>query len=426
MLSKNDVVALRLNLDDIFAGFDRYSKIGLAVSGGADSLALLMLAEHWTRGRRSRLVVFSVDHGLRPESAGEVEQVGEIAKRCNLDFVPLKWTGEKPAKGVQAKARAARYQLIGQAMKERGAEILLTGHHSGDQAETILMRLAHKSGLGGLAGMPKMTRLFDVVVGRPLLGFSKERLELIVKRAGLRPVIDPSNFDEKFERPRWRSIMPELRMRNLDEESLRLFGQRMRRADQALATLTEAADRKLRRIDPFGIGAIKRAGFDDLPEELRLRVLFRAIADCGGETDQPDLNQIEDLTLRLAQDVFRGTSLGGCWVERTQSEISLVRECGRGLPRAQSLEAGQATIWDGRFRFENRSASKRMKIAPLDGMKRSELEAFVGAPVRHNMARLRSAPAVRDDAGTLLGVGTLSHDPSLFVEPTVNWTYSQE
>ena len=239
-------------------------------------------------------------------------------------------------------------------------------------------------------------------------------------------MIDPSNFDEKFERPRWRSIMPELRKRNLDEESLGLFGRRMRRAERALAALTGEADRRLRMIDAFGIGAIDRTGFDGISEELRVRLLARAIADCGGETERPDLNQIEDLASRLAQEFFRGTSLGGCWIERTESEISLVRECGRGLPRTQKLAAGETLVWDGRFRFENRSAAKPMSIAPLDGMSRSELEAFLGVPVNHNMARLRSAPLVRDDAGILLAVGTLSHDSSLFVEPSAIWTYSGE
>ncbi|NOZ31475.1 MAG: tRNA lysidine(34) synthetase TilS, partial [Alphaproteobacteria bacterium] len=129
----------------LFAGLDRFTSIALAVSGGADSLALMVLVERWQRAvaGTATIRVYSVDHGLRPEAAKEAAGVVEFARSMGFEARVLRWRGPRPKRGVQAAARTARYKLMGEAMAEDGAEVLLTGHHGGDQAETILMRAAH-------------------------------------------------------------------------------------------------------------------------------------------------------------------------------------------------------------------------------------------------------------------------------------------
>ncbi len=178
--------------------------LGLAVSGGPDSVALLLLAAEALPGQ---IAVTSIDHGLRPEAAGEVALVGQIAGERGLPFAPLKVT---LAKGnTQAQARAARYAALGAWAEARGLGAVATAHHADDQAETLLMRLNRGSGLAGLAGV----RARSVVEGtetpllRPLLGWRKAQLAEVVAAAGITPAQDPSNTTPDFDRVRIRQAL---------------------------------------------------------------------------------------------------------------------------------------------------------------------------------------------------------------------------
>ncbi|HVY50086.1 MAG TPA: tRNA lysidine(34) synthetase TilS, partial [Devosia sp.] len=196
---------IELDTETLFAPVAREERIALAVSGGPDSLALMLLASRWASvPGRPALLVYSVDHGLRPEASAEVAMVLSEATRLGLSARGLRWTTDKPETGIQAAARKARYRLFASAMAEDGARCLLTAHHLGDQAETVLMRLAHGSGIEGLRGMDRFARIEECDVFRPLLGIDPDDLDNIVLEAGLSPVRDPSNSDRHYERVRWR------------------------------------------------------------------------------------------------------------------------------------------------------------------------------------------------------------------------------
>ncbi|HZD25370.1 MAG TPA: tRNA lysidine(34) synthetase TilS, partial [Alphaproteobacteria bacterium] len=142
-----------------FAPFEATPALAVAVSGGADSLALALLADGWARRRGGVATALTVDHGLRPEAAAEARRVGRWLAARGIPHRILRWRGDKPATAVQAKARAARYALLADWCRRHGVLHLLTAHHRGDQAETVLMRLAHGSGVDGLAGMARQRRL---------------------------------------------------------------------------------------------------------------------------------------------------------------------------------------------------------------------------------------------------------------------------
>src|SRR5690606_8066764 len=145
----------------LFAPFGEFRRVALAVSGGPDSLALLILAHRFALliGGQSRFVVYSVDHGLRPEAAEEVAFVVAEARQRGFEARGLRWDGDKPSTGVQAAARLARYRLLAEAMRRDGADVLVTAHHLADQAETVMMRLAHGSGIEGLRGMDRFAEI---------------------------------------------------------------------------------------------------------------------------------------------------------------------------------------------------------------------------------------------------------------------------
>jgi tRNA(Ile)-lysidine synthase len=200
-----DLVARFSSELDRFVAAD--SKLGIAVSGGPDSLALLLLAG---AARPGRVEAATVDHALRPESRAEAEMVAGLCERLGIPHAILtaEWA-ERPQSALQERARIERYRLLGLWATERGISALLTAHHADDQAETLVMRLNRGSGVRGLAGMRAVRRLGEVDLVRPLLSWRRSELERMCVDAGVQPVRDPSNENESFERVRVRKSLAE-------------------------------------------------------------------------------------------------------------------------------------------------------------------------------------------------------------------------
>lgn len=325
-----------LDIDTLFAPVGRAGRLALAVSGGPDSLALLLLASEWARAEgRPGLVVYSVDHGLRPEAADEVAMVVGEAHRLGLDVRPLRWVGEKPETGVQAAARKARYGLMAAAMREDGAEYLLTAHHLGDQAETVLMRLSHGSGIEGLRGMDRFATVEGCRLFRPLLGVDPELLSGLVELNGLTPARDPSNRDRHYERVRWRQLMPVLEELGLDLRRIGDFATRMGDADALIAAETERAFAALVHFGPDGDAEMPHAGIVGLNRAVATRLLGRVLRIVGGDRKPHALGALETLQGKLAgRQELKPTTLHGCIVQSDGMTISVVPE---GARRAPSL-----------------------------------------------------------------------------------------
>ena len=319
--------------DALFAPLREFTRVALAVSGGPDSLALMLLAAEYAVATQTyqRFVVYSVDHGLRAEAPSEVAFVVAEAKRLGFEARGLRWDGEKPPTAIQEAARLARYRLFEEAMRRDGAEALVTAHHMGDQAETVLMRLAHGSGIEGLRGMDYFSEIGELKVVRPLLGVDPADLREVVRRAGITPVADPSNSDLEYERVRWRRLMPELEAMGLDARRLSKFAERMRDADRALSA---AAGQVSATIDlDTGERAIPREVLRRLPRAVAVKVVGRLLAEVGGWRKPHDLAAIEALTDRLIREPVR-TTLHGCIVRSGGKTVRITRETGRRVTAA--------------------------------------------------------------------------------------------
>ena len=142
----------------LFGDLAGASGLLLAVSGGPDSTALLFLAARWRKKSKAKLTAVTVDHGLRKEARREAAAVGKLARTLGVPHRIVKWSGSKPKSGIQQAARKARYALLASAAKKAGASHILTAHTLDDQAETVLMRMARGSGIGGLGGMARRSR----------------------------------------------------------------------------------------------------------------------------------------------------------------------------------------------------------------------------------------------------------------------------
>jgi tRNA(Ile)-lysidine synthase len=201
-----------------------HRRLLLAVSGGPDSVALMLLCAQWAERPAHEIAVATVDHGLRPESRAEAETVGHWAAAMGFAHRLLTWREEKPATRIQERARAARYALLSECAEQIGAEAVVTAHHADDQAETILFRLTRGSGVAGLAGMKPQARCGAALLLRPLLGVEKAELVALCDDSRHPYFSDPSNADEAYARARLRKLMPTLAAQGLDKPALLSWG----------------------------------------------------------------------------------------------------------------------------------------------------------------------------------------------------------
>lgn len=310
----------------LFRPYELYRRMGLAVSGGADSLALMLLAHAWAKPIGVELFVYTVDHGLRPEAADEAAFVVHEAERLGLRARALKWSGPHPATGIQAAAREARYRLIGEAMASDGCQIVATAHHLYDQAETVLMRMAHGSGVDGLSGMADRVVIEGCEIVRPLLGVAPDQLREVVRAAGLVPVEDPSNDDSAYERVRWRKMLPALAALGLTPERLATFARRM--GDQSAAIRQYLAQVGLGQPQSDGEGArvMARADFDRLPRAAGVALLSSLLTATKGGSSLPSLSRLEDIWADLRSGEFKQATIHGCLIACDEKVISIRRE----------------------------------------------------------------------------------------------------
>jgi tRNA(Ile)-lysidine synthase len=293
----------------LFADWKTAPAIVLAVSGGPDSIALMWLAARWRRALRRgpRLIAVTVDHGLRPEAAREARDVKRLAKHLDLPHRTLRWSGAKPKTGVPAAAREARYRLLAEVARAGGATHILTAHTRDDQAETLLMRMLRGSGIAGLAAMARQSERDGVWLARPLLNVPKSQLIATLNKAKIAFADDPTNRDTNFTRPRLRALMPVLAEEGGDARNLARLAGRLARANAALEVLVDGAERYLALRDRndasrFGFDASAFAG---LAEEIRLRLLIRAI-DRVGHEGPAELGKAEALLAALDRAVAKG------------------------------------------------------------------------------------------------------------------------
>ncbi|MBE7184738.1 MAG: tRNA lysidine(34) synthetase TilS [Methylobacterium mesophilicum] len=374
----------RLDPDALFRPFTIPPGASLiaAVSGGSDSVALLHCLHAVSRKRNWRVHVATVDHGLRAESAAEARGVGAVAARLGLPHRVLRWEGEKPMTGIQAAARAARYELLNAYARETGAGFLFTGHTEDDQTETVRMRAERGSGRG-LAGMAPATLLGgEVWLLRPLLETRRADLRSWLRSENIGWTEDPSNNDPRFERVRVRAD------ENADRNCI----------------LSLRAEAEARRIGLGRAAAAIVAACADLPSPGLVRLgtegfasgeaglyAFRALLACvGGREHFPDPARSAALWQRLAAGPLRA-SFGGAVIERRKGSVFLHREA-RGIATSP---AGRGNVFDGRFRA---NVSAPGTVVPAgEALARQAFAPATGLPPRLALGALAVLPALQEE-----------------------------
>jgi tRNA(Ile)-lysidine synthase len=421
----------------LFAGLDR--SLAIAVSGGVDSMALLHLIARWrTDGGGTGLaapLVLTVDHGLRTGSAGDAAFVAGQALRLGLAHETLVWRAAKPATGIQAAARLARYDLLlDRLARDAERRDLLLAHTLDDQAETLLMRLARGSGLDGLSAMPAITQRVVVMLEhpvrevairlrRPLLGVPKARLAATLQSNNGAWRDDPSNADATFERVRLRAAAPAASALGLTPAALARSAARL--GAERSAALVRAQAIAATCLDAHGgaWGTLTVPTDGTLPASDATRVLARLLDVFGGHAPAARLSQIETLTNEVLTPGARVAplqTLGGCLVaitvtDRSTIQIDVCRETGRAPLEVRTLVPGTAVFWDRRFYVSLASGAPASVTIGPGGGARSDAMALVDAglaPAARQWARRSRAglPAVLTDGrAELLAVGQTGH-----------------
>lgn len=413
----------------------------LAVSGGPDSIGLVMLCHAWQclipgddGAERVPLYLASVDHGLRKEAKDEADYVAALAKGLGLPHQILSWEEGSQLKdtgdhsNLQARARAARYELLGAHARTLGVKTLVTAHHLDDQAETFVMRLLRGSSVRGLAAMSARRSLDDLELVRPLLGTPKEALTTLLNDLGLSWCEDPSNEDRTYNRVAVRKeLLPHLAEFGADADHLARTARRMARAEAALDSVARDLFDRHMVPEPGRALSCALADFCSIGDEFRLRLLQAAIFHVAGEgypcREQRLLHldkalqlwKDESLEARKNQETgakSRKRTLAGCCFEISQGRLWIYREIGR-LPFASPLGLGEACDYLSLAQISVTGGSGREKTLVLRPL--GEEGRLILAD--HGYSRRDNPPCITgasEGAARLLPAGLIDALPSVW------------
>ncbi|MGY6411076.1 MAG: tRNA lysidine(34) synthetase TilS [Alkalilacustris sp.] len=306
------------------AGLD-VGRLGVAVSGGGDSVALLLLLADWAGARGVVLEAATVDHGLRPGSGAEAEGVAVLCARLGVAHSILRWEEGTAARGnLQDAARRARLGLLAGWAGARSLGAVALGHTRDDQAETVLMRLARGAGVDGLSAMAVVRRDRGVTWLRPLLALERATLRRMLRARGVPWVEDPSNADPRFLRVRTRRVLEALAPLGIDAAGLAATAERMAQARAALGAAAARAAARLMRVEAAGDVVVDLAPFLLLPAETQARLLGGTLRWVGAAEYPPRRAALERALGRIAAGA--DTTLGGCVLRPRAGVLRIGRE----------------------------------------------------------------------------------------------------
>ncbi|MBM85522.1 MAG: tRNA lysidine(34) synthetase TilS, partial [Rhodospirillaceae bacterium] len=288
-------------------------QLAVGVSGGVDSMALVLLAADWARSRGVNLTALTVDHGLRPEAMAEAAQVAAWLAERDIGHAVLRVRETRPVSGIQEIARDWRFSALEQWRQDHGAESILLAHTRNDQAETLWLRIKADSGPDGLAAMTPEVRIGGLPVSRPLLTVPKIRLAAVCDAHQQAWIEDPSNQDSSFARVRIRYLLPVLEDLGLGAEKMSNFADVMSRLRKAVDNLCGEFLAKHGGVSPYGIAWFRHAAFEKLGAKVQIALIARVVRWIGGGRRYPRIRR----TWRLCEALLGGApqvvrTLGGC------------------------------------------------------------------------------------------------------------------
>lgn len=318
------------------------ARLGVAVSGGGDSVALLHILASCFDPGSVELHAVTVDHGLRDEAADEAAQVCTLSESLEVPHTTLRWQGWSGRGNLQGAARMARYELISEWAKTQEIAVTALGHTADDQAETVLMGLARRSGVNGLSAMPVRRIRHGISLIRPLLGITRAELRSYLKEHDIAWVDDPSNDDLQFDRIKMREALKILAPLGLTAHSLADVASNMSQAREALDWFSFLSARDLATVDGGDV-VLDLRQFRTLPDEIARRLLVRAIGWVCGDPLGPRRAAVTEALEAVRSG--RSFTLSGCQLLRHNRKIWVCRE----YNAVQEMRCRVGALWDQRW-----------------------------------------------------------------------------
>jgi len=358
--------------------------IGVAVSGGSDSTALLHLMHSWAVDQNITLHAVTVDHGLRKAAADEAKGVADFCTGLGITHTTLHWADWDGKGNLQDQARRARYRLMTEWAKDRGIDTIALGHTADDQAETFLMRLARGSGVDGLSGMPQRRKADGINWVRPALFLYRQQLRDYLQRHNIKWMDDPTNEDDRFDRVKARKVLKALAPLGIDAERLAGTAQDLQMARRALELQTLNAALEIASVDRGDV-ILERKAFGLLPDEISARLLSHALSWVSCAEYRPRRMALGDVEHAIHSN--KTSTLHGCLIAPNKSEIRIMRE----HQAVKEVFCPTDAIWDNRWQFSGPHA-KGLELRALGeaGLAQCPDWRETGAP----RASLLAAPAV--------------------------------
>lgn len=326
-------------IDGAFGGEKRPDKIGIAVSGGSDSLALLYLLHDWGQ---VPLTAATVNHGLRPEAAGEAEAVAKVCESLGIPHQTLEWQGWDGKGNLQAQARQNRYSLLAEWAEAQGCDTVVLGHTMDDQAETFLMRLSRASGIDALSGMDARIWRQDQRFDRPLLGVRRQELRDYLTAKGIDWIEDPSNEDDRFDRVKARKALAQLEDIGLTPEDITHSMINLSLAAMELRGRAHEIALKICK-EPGGDILFDRAGLRRLNPDMRHRMVSKALMFISSEPYPPRRDAMYDVEAAIIDG--RNHTLHGCLILISDMTVRVTRE----FKPVERLTSATDAPWDTRW-----------------------------------------------------------------------------
>lgn len=332
------------NIEQIL-GKNEITKIGVAVSGGADSVALLYLLYEWNRHKNLEITVFTVDHNLRKDSKLETRYVRELAEKLKCHFVLLDWKNETTSSGLQAKAREARYSMMEKFCRKLHIPLLLTGHHLDDMLETYLMKKSKKAGNMALA--PNVTYFYkNLWIVRPLFDISKEELIQYLKMNNTEWFEDASNTLDKYERNKVRKVISAM---SFEKKNVLLqeYNLANSKAKKESAMLIQAIGEGV-SIYNEGFAKIGLQQFASLSHNIKIQLFNYILTVISGKTIVPRYRSLAKLLSSIADGTLKNFTLNHCKIISKNGILLIHKE--KAFVTNISISLSKKRIkWDNRF-----------------------------------------------------------------------------
>lgn len=335
-------------------------RLGVAVSGGSDSTALLILLHRFCIAHDIELVCATVDHGLRAEAKAEAAHVARLCAALQVPHETLTWSDWKGKGNVQAAAREARYRLLADWAQRRQLGEVALGHTLDDQAETVLMRLARGAGVDGLSAMAKRRTQDGVTWLRPLLGVERDDLRRFLKEARVAWVDDPTNDDSRFDRIKIRQSWDVLAPLGVTPAALAQVAENMRTAREALSLQTREAAARCTSLKA-GAVRISQVDFDALPDDIARRLILSALSWVNSGIYAPRGRSLQAALRALREE--GSATVDGCHLRKVADAIWVFRE----YNAVKDLTVPVGDAWDSRWLVQGAEDIGNYRVSALGG-----------------------------------------------------------